>query len=83
MYNEGTVEMPKWILSVQIHPIEGKSYISREYEMDSFGTTIGRQRTSDTVVPTGFETCAVTHISSITTSGTVYGYDDYVPIDSI
>lgn len=83
MYNEGTVEKPKWILSVQIHPIEGKSYISREYEMDSFGTTIGRQRTLDTVVPTGFETCAVTHISSITTSGTVYGYDDYVPIDSI
>ncbi len=75
--------MPKWILSVQIHPITGKSYISREYEMDSFGTTIGRQRTLDTVVPTGFETCAVTHISSITTSGTVYGYDDYVPIDSI
>ena len=83
IYNAGTTQNPKYILSVQIHPVTGKQYIAREYQMNTFGTTIGSQIGEDSIVPTGFETCAVTHISSITTSGTVYGYDDYVPLDSI
>lgn len=82
-YNAGTSENPKWRLSVQIHPITGKYYIAREYEMNTQGTIIGKQIGGDKNVATGFDSCAVTHIASITTSGTVYGYDDYMPIDSL
>lgn len=82
-YNEGTTESPKWRLSVQIHPIEGGYYLKRTYNMNEVGGIIGSMIGTEEKVLTGFDTCAVVNLASITTSGTVYGYDDYMPIDSL
>lgn len=82
-YNAGTKEKPDWRLSVQIHPIEGGYYLEREYQLSFEGATITKLLKPETRVETGFDTCAVMHIASLTTSGTVFGYDDYMPIDSL
>lgn len=82
-YNVGTVDNPKWRLSVQIHPIEGGYYLKREYNMTDYGRIIGTQIGEEQRVETGFSECAVIHVASLKTSGTVFGYDDYVPVDSI
>lgn len=82
-FNQGTSKLPDWRLGVQIHPIEGGHYIQRYYKLESNGGIISSQVGVDVDVPTGFTSCAVRHIASISTSGTVYGYDDYMPIDSL
>lgn len=82
-YNAGTREKPDWRLSVQIHPIEGGYYLKREYKLTMEGAIISQMIGAEERVETGFEVCAVKHIASITTSGTVYGYDDYLPVDSL
>lgn len=84
-HNYGTKGNPKWRLHIQQHDArEGKGgyYIQQTYAMDSNGVVIG-QLLESTRVLTGLKDCAVKHISSITTTGNVYGYDDYVPIDSL
>lgn len=82
-YNRGTEESPDWRLAVQIHPVEGGYFISREYTATAYHGFIGDLVYENTITQTGFKDCAVVHISNINTSGTIFGYDDYTPIDSI
>ena len=76
---------PHWLLHAQIHgtgPDSVGKYEHRVYEMDGIGGTIKKQ-ISSALMYTGFSTCAVIHLKSFTVSNTVYGYDDYMIIDSI
>lgn len=76
---------PKWRLHVQIHgcaPDEIGYYTAEEYEMTKDGRTIGK-RLSSTKVPTGFDKCAIMHLKAYSVTGSVYGYDDYMTLDSI
>lgn len=82
IYNIGTAQKPDYRLGIQIHPMTGKKYTHRVYTMDTMGKTIG-DLIEDKEVLTGFEDCAVVSLASLRTSGTVYGYDDYMPIDSL
>lgn len=76
-------EQDDWYLHVQIHPVENPgTYEYRVYHNMGDRNTIGRLE-SQTTVQTGLDVCDVFHVRSFAVSGTVYGYDDYVPIDSI
>lgn len=77
-------ENDDWYLHVQIHDVDNPGqYIQRKYHNGASKTTIGPQIGEDEVVRTGLPVCAVMHLRAFEVSGTVYGYDDYVPIDSI
>ncbi len=79
---------PDYYLNAQIHPtgvdMESKPghYISKVFKMDADGSTI-RQEIKSEKVPTGLKQCAVYHIKAFMTTNSVYGYDDYMPLDSI
>lgn len=76
---------PDWYLHVQIHscnPQDFGYYEQREYKMASNGQTI-LDLISSEIVPTGLQCCAITHIRAFVTTNSVYGYDDYMPLDSI
>lgn len=76
---------PVYQLHVQIHgtkPADVGFYIYRVYKMHSQTSTIG-DLISEERIPTGLSTCAVRHLKSFTVTNSVYGYDDYMPIDSI
>lgn len=76
---------PQWELHAQIHWAQGPQvgrYEHRVYDLGSEGTTIGRLISSETV-STGLGVCAVEHLKSYSVSNTVYGYDDYMTVDSI
>lgn len=79
--NIGTEESPIWELRVQIH--DKGFYEERTYAMDSAGGAIGSLKKSGNKVSTGLKTNAIIHLRNIQTSNTVYGYDDYMPIDSL
>lgn len=76
---------PQWQLHAQIHwntsDKLGK-YEYRVYEMDSTGHTIGKLIESKEV-STGLKRGAVFSLKAYGTTTSVYGYDDYMPIDSI
>lgn len=82
-YNLGTTDKPEYHLGVQIHPSTGGHYISKDFYLDEQGCTLLGESRPEQRVETGFKTCAVMHLASISTSGTVYGYDDYMPVDSL
>lgn len=72
-----------WYLHVQIHDVEKPG----EYEeviyhngsnMNVIGPEVSRKKYS-----TGLSMCAVFSVRAFDVSGTVYGYDDYVPLDAI
>lgn len=76
---------PQWELHAQIHwcdPDKTGTYEERVYAMDSMGQTI-KQLLKSNSVDTGLESCAVYHLKAFGTSSTVYGYDDYMPVDSL
>lgn len=76
---------PDWYLHVQIHRTEAAYlgwYEIREYKMSSNGRTILDQIRS-TKVRTGLDRCAVMSLKAFATTNSVYGYDDYMPLDSI
>lgn len=76
---------PQWFLVVQKHSCEqGKvgNYIQEEYKMCSEGKTI-KERVSSKTVPTGLNICGVFHLKAFSVTNTVYGYDDYLPLDSL
>jgi hypothetical protein len=78
------VYAPDWYLHAQIHPTAKKlagTYEYKVFKMDAFGR-IGAQLSS-TRVATGFDRCAVSSLKSFSVTNTVYGYDDYLPIDSL
>lgn len=76
---------PKWRLHVQIHGCRTADFGHYEYKvfsMMSDGVTIDTLLSS-TTVPTGFKCCAVIHNKAFSVTDSVYGYDDYMPIDSV
>lgn len=82
---------PNYELHTQIHWTEwadqkrqGKvgTYEAQKWQLNGDGSSIIHKISSETV-PTGFSTCAVFHLRAFAVSNTVYGYDDYTPIDSI
>lgn len=76
---------PQWQLHAQIHWAVGPkvgTYEHRIYDLGSEGTTI-KNLVSKAEVKTGLNTCAVYHLKAYSVTNTVYGYDDYMPVDSI
>lgn len=81
----GDPTKPDWYLHVQIHstaPSEVGRYETRIYKMNESGDVILDQVSSGWT-STGLDRCAVQHIRAFSTSNSVYGYDDYMPLDSI
>lgn len=74
---------PDYYLHVQIHSVKdvGK-YTYKVFKMDADGATI-RKEISSKEVNTGLDRCAIHHLKAFTTTNSVYGYDDYMPLDSI
>lgn len=76
---------PEWELHVQIHYTDKEhvgSYEHRWYKMNQGGNQIGSLIGSE-IVKTGLDRCAVFNLRSFATSNSVYGYDDYMTLDSI
>lgn len=74
-----------WYLHVQIHGTDKKSrgsYTYKIFKMDALGSTI-RKEESSKVIKTGIDACAVMHVRAYKVSNSVYGYDDYMPVDSL
>ena len=79
------MDNPDWYLHVQIHKCDPSAvgyYEQREYKMASDGQTI-LDLLSTKQVRTGLDRCAIFHIKAFTTTNSVYGYDDYMPLDSL
>lgn len=78
-------DKPDWYLYVQIHscdPTKYGFYEQREYQMSANGKTIQKLRSTQKI-STGLDRCAIFQIKAFSTTNSVYGYDDYMPIDSI
>lgn len=76
-------EQPDWYLHVQIHDVNNPGqYEQRTYHNGGNLNVMGKLVESE-IVPTGLDTCAVFNVRAFEVSGTVYGYDDYTPIDSL
>lgn len=76
---------PEWFMVAQIHSCKPKEigyYIQKEFRMDSTGHTI-MEEVSSTKVMTGLDRCGVFHLKAFSVTNTVYGYDDYLPLDSL
>lgn len=79
------IDNPDWYLHVQIHRTASEQagyYEERTYKLASNGQTILDQ-VSSARVKTGLDCCAVMHIRAFATTNSVYGYDDYMPLDSL
>lgn len=78
-------DIPHYQLHAQIHGTSKEDaghYEHRIYKMDKWGGTIGRHVSTE-MVQTGLSRCAVFNVKQFSTSTTVFGYDDYVQLDSI
>ena len=76
---------PVYQLHVQIHGCDKESigkYEYRVYSMSSLSGTISELISSTTKL-TGLDRCAIFSLRSFATSNSVYGYDDYMNIDSL
>ena len=76
---------PVWELHVQIHGCNKASighYEHRWYAMSGGGTQIAKLIDSE-IVQTGLDRCAIFNLRSFATSNSVYGYDDYMTLDSL
>lgn len=74
-----------WVLHAQIHGTRKEDlghYEHRVYAMDGYCGTIGVLKSTE-VVKTGLEVCAIRHIRAYAVSGNIYGFDDYVTLDSL
>lgn len=77
-------KVPDYRLHVQEHSVATPGqYTETVYKMDRYKGTIGKRVGEPTVVKTGLDKCAVIHLKSFKVTNTVYGYDDYMGIDSI
>lgn len=79
------VEHPNWHLYVQEHGTTADTvgaYNMYEYQMTSDGETI-ESKLSEERIETGLSVCAIFHLKAFSVSDNVYGYDDYMPIDSL
>lgn len=76
---------PVWKLHVQIHGTAKEDvgkYTSRTYSMTSDGGTIVKLD-EESIVLTGFDRCAIIHLRAYAVTNSVYGFDDYMNIDSL
>lgn len=74
---------PDLRLHVQIHDtVDVGKYEHRVYKISSGTGTIGKLEHTEWV-QTGLDVCAVSQVKSYSVTGSVYGYDDYMPIDSV
>ena len=76
---------PDWRLHVQIHgtqPGELGYYTKREYRLNGDGKTIAELVDEEKKL-TGLDHCAVVHLKAYGVTNSVYGYDDYMQIDSL
>ena len=74
---------PDYYLHVQIHPVvEAGVYTYKVFKMDADGSTI-REQISSADVKTGLKQCAIQHLKAFMVTNSVYGYDDYMTLDSI
>ncbi len=76
---------PDWYLHVQIHGTSASDagkYEYRVYKLAPDGLRI-MDRQSVSTVATGLDVCAVRQLKAFSTTSTVYGYDDYMVIDSL
>lgn len=76
---------PDWRLHVQIHGTSAEEighYIAREYKMDDDGHTI-QELVNESIEYTGLDVCAVFQLKAYTVTDSVYGYDDYMNVDSL
>ena len=84
--NEGLEGVPpEWQLHVQIHGCRKQDwghYDTRVYAMSADGLRIGQQLSQGST-STGLDHCAIHHLKAFGTSSTVYGYDDYMTLDSL
>ena len=78
--NRGTEEKPDWYLCAQVHEVGFYTYL--ELSIDHKTGVLGPVVESR-VVPTGLKVNAVINLRAHATSDTVYGYDDYLAVDSI
>lgn len=77
--------IPDWYLHVQIHgtkPEDIGSYEYRVYKLDVGASSLVKLTHSE-AIKTGLDTCAVLHLKAFSVSNSIYGYDDYMTIDSI
>lgn len=75
---------PDLYLNVQIHscnPEEFGYYTQQVYRISTTGV-IG-ERVSVQKVNTGLHSCAVVHLRAFAVTNSVYGYDDYMTVDSL
>lgn len=74
---------PDYHLHAQIHSVEKPGfYTYKVFRLDTDGSNI-KELESTTEVKTGLDQCAVQHLKAFTATNSVYGYDDYMPLDSI
>lgn len=76
---------PNYELNVQIHGTDKDTvgyYEYRRYAMSNGGNQITKLLESKKI-NTGLDRCAVFNLRSFSTSDSVYGYDDYMPLDSL
>jgi hypothetical protein len=79
------IGMYDYFIHVQIHGTRKNDigyYEERVYKCGVSDGAIGKL-ISSTKYQTGFNTCAVMHVRALERSDTVYGDDDYMPIDSL
>lgn len=76
---------PDYKLHVQIHGCTKADighYTHKVFSMNNGGCQIVAEDFSEEI-PTGLDRCAVFNLRSFATSNSVYGYDDYMNVDSI
>lgn len=76
---------PDWYLHVQLHWCDKErrgTYEEREYKLSPDGSSIGKLLNTATY-NSGIDGCAVEHLKAFSTTNTIFGYDDYMHIDSV
>ena len=77
------VHRPDYYLHAQIHEVaKPGQYTYKVFKVNIDGTTIHKQVSSEEI-KTGLTQCAVTPLKAFMTTNSVYGYDDYMTLDSI
>lgn len=86
MENRSTDPQVKdYYLHVQVFDVHEPSKIEYHvFHNGSDGSYIGREEPDYPIlIETGFDTCPIFNLRPYAVSGTVFGYDDYVPIDAV
>jgi len=74
---------PDYYLHAQIHSVEKPgTYTYKVFKMNTDGVTIDKEVSSEEI-KTGLKHCAIHHLKAFMVTNSVYGYDDYMPLDSI